>query len=424
MHIYDVSKRAKDKLKENPVPDERELTRNLLRDMNNSHRVHFYQISQRKEAEIGADWLWLIYTNYGVYGLIVQAKRLREASRAKIRNCARDKEGRQIERLLKASQKSHIPAIYILFSKDSISGLCRNEILDTEEGVFFDTAKDLKEFAQSADFHTATYPKILPLTCLFSCLSRKCHYFKSPQLCDVCLKCDGYDQCIAGETPDEPMNDLLSSVIHTYKRCFSNNMHTSQCVNPFEVFFNEKYNIKCRPGAYSEALLPLLFAESIMIQKPNLVLSCLKQGIERFQYLEQVISNVVITDYTHKHENDYSQLLMGQDFVVDSDTVYKKDEILRKLKEKKKSCKIIRKLGLFGSYAKQTANGKSDIDIAIIYKKSAVQDEAALAELVCFFQEIIVHFKKNIDFVDYNAAKHKEDCKAFIDTIDSYIEWV
>lgn len=422
MHIYDISKRAKEMLKETPVPDERELTRNLLRDMNNNHRVHFYQISQRAEAEIGADWLWLIYTNRGVYGLIVQAKRLREASRVDIRNSVNYKE--QMKAVFKASQKTHMPAIYILFSKDSISGSCRNEILDTEEGVFFDTAKDLQQFAQSADFHTAPYPKILPLTCLFSCLSRKCHYFKSPQLCDVCLKCDGYDQCIAEETPDEPMNDLLSSVIHPYKRCFSNDMHTSQCINPFEVFFNEKYNIKCRSGAYSEALLPLLFAESIMIQKPNLVLSCLKQGIERFQYLEQVISNVVITDYTHKHENDYSQLLMGQDFAVDSDTVYERDEILKVLKEKKKSCKLIRKLGLFGSYAKQTANGKSDIDIAIIYKKSAIKDEKALAELVCFFQEIIAHFRKNIDFVDYNAAKHKEDCKEFIKTINSYMKWV
>ena len=183
MHIYDISKRAKEMLKETPVPDERELTRNLLRDMNNNHRVHFYQISQRAETEIGADWLWLIYTNRGVYGLIVQAKRLREASRVDIRNSINYKE--QMKTVFKASQKTHMPAIYILFSKDSISGSCRNEMLDTEEGIFFDTAKDLQQFAQSADFHTATYPKILPLTCLFSCLSRKCHYFKSSQLCDV-----------------------------------------------------------------------------------------------------------------------------------------------------------------------------------------------------------------------------------------------
>ena len=422
MQIYDISKRAKDMLNENPVPDERELTRNLLRDMNNNQRVHFYQIGQRAESEIGADWLWLIFTNHGVYGLIVQAKRLREASRVAIRNSVNYKE--QMKAVLKASKKTHMPAIYILFSKDSISGLCRNAILDTEEGVFFDTAKDLKQFAQSVDFHTAPYPKILPLTCLFSCLSRECHYFKSPQLCDVCLKCDGYDKCIEKETPDKSMNDLYSNAIDPYKRYFSNDMHISQCIRPFEIFFSNKYNIKYSPYAYREALLPLLFAESIMIQKPNLVLSCLKQGIERFSYLEQIISNVVINDYTHKHENDYSQLLVGQDLVIDCDTVYEKYEILKVLKEEKKSCKMIRKLGLFGSYARQTANSKSDIDIAIIYKKSFVQDEDALAELVRFLQKIILHFRKNIDFVDYNAAKNKEECKEFIETINSYIEWV
>lgn len=422
MQIYDISKRVKDMLKENPVPDERELTRNLLRDMNNNQRVHFYQISQRAESKIGADWLWLIYTNRGVYGLIVQAKRLREASRVALQNNIKYK--KQMITLLRTSQKTQMPAIYILFSKDSISGLCRNMILDTEEGVFFDTAEDLKQFVQSSNYHTAPYPKILPLTCLFSCLSRECHYFKSPQLCDVCLKCDGYGQCIAEETPNEPMNDLLSNDIDPYRRYFFNDMHISQCKRPFEIFFKEKYNIDCMPSVYSEALLPLLFAESIIRQRPSLVLSCLKQGIVKFRYLERIISNVVITDYTHKHENDYSQLLVGQDFIVDSDTVYKKDEILGVLEEEKKSCKIIRKLGLFGSYARQTANGKSDIDIAIIYKETVVPDEAALAELVRFFQKIILHFKKNVDFVDYNAAKRKEECEEFIETINSYIVWV
>ena len=68
MKIFEISQEIRSIMNEKPEPDERELTRRFLRLVSQNHRIKYYQVSQQDEAIIGADWLWLIYTNVGVYG--------------------------------------------------------------------------------------------------------------------------------------------------------------------------------------------------------------------------------------------------------------------------------------------------------------------------------------------------------------------
>ena len=63
MKIFEISQEIRSIMNEKPEPDERELTRRFLRLVSQNHRIKYYQVSQQDEAIIGADWLWLIYTN-------------------------------------------------------------------------------------------------------------------------------------------------------------------------------------------------------------------------------------------------------------------------------------------------------------------------------------------------------------------------
>nr|MBP3725212.1 nucleotidyltransferase domain-containing protein [Campylobacter sp.] len=85
----------------------------------------------------------------------------------------------------------------------------------------------------------------------------------------------------------------------------------------------------------------------------------------------------------------------------------KKDEILAYLKELKPKLEKngITKIGLFGSYAKDTANAFSDIDIVIESNaKIMVKKLGSPFSAICFIdeikQKIAKKFKRSVDLCD------------------------
>ena len=107
MKMYEISQEIRSIMNEKTEPDERELTRRFLRLVSQNRRIKHYQVTQQDEAIIGADWLWLIYTNAGVYGFLIQAKKLqkKEASvTRRILNYKSNSGARQIDLLLKQSK--------------------------------------------------------------------------------------------------------------------------------------------------------------------------------------------------------------------------------------------------------------------------------------------------------------------------------
>ncbi len=70
-------------------------------------------------------------------------------------------------------------------------------------------------------------------------------------------------------------------------------------------------------------------------------------------------------------------------------------KFLKKFQEENKNKYHIEKLGIFGSFAKDTANHNSDIDIVVVLEK---QD---LFEIIGIKQALEEHLKSQVDIVSY-----------------------
>lgn len=421
MGLFEISTELRNQIGKTPYPGEVELTMALLKELGQRSRVHYYTISQRQESEIGADWLWLIFTNAGAYGFLVQAKKLRRFGPDDIydiRNRVRYESragGYQMKTLMKTADSIGIPALYVFFSNVHSTFFCDSKLKLSPEGVFFDTAKNMHHFAFEEDIRTAQCPNLMPLSCMFSSLSRKCHYRELFDLCRSCSSCGQYKACA---------KDWPSRSRRKRRYVPQDKLNRTKCAEPFSHFFREQYSMDVPTIDCGTQMYPLFWAETIMQKNPKMLMYCLSLSLGREAELLEQISNIVICDYTNKHDDDYVDSLLGRDVVMDYDTVWKQEEILAVLSEKRKKCRLLRKVGLFGSYAKGTAHKKSDLDIALLYKKKVKVDEEGLEELICFFKEVKAVFRKHIDFVDYNTACRKPDSKEFVRDINSHILWV
>ena len=397
MKMYEISQEIRSIMNEKPEPDERELTRRFLRLVSQNRRIKHYQVTQQDEAIIGADWLWLIYTNAGVYGFLIQAKKLqkKEASvTRRILNYKSNSGARQIDLLLKQSKESGMPALYVLFSNQIQHIACGYSKPKTTEGVFFDSASNLYDHFFGND---PRGPKNTPISCLFSCFSKKCNYFENCKLCKVCKYCDNEDYCLSTKSSD------------------------GACSTPFELLLKGLFGISYEPSPIDEKMLFLTYAESVLKKHPQYVIQCLSH---QFSNISDLPSQIIVSDYANRHGRDYLKTIMGADFVVDHTHIYSAKEIIQILKEKKQKYSFVRRIGLFGSYAKNEANGDSDIDIALVYSRRSFSKFEDLFELISLIKDIMGTFQKNIDFIDYNSACENENSIGFIEDINAYIKWI
>lgn len=380
-------------------PGEEELTRQFLEKLCASHRIRSYMTTHAYEARIGADWLWLIFTNSGITPFLVQAKKLKpgqqQIGNAEVRH-ARRSGPLQIDLLTEVSHATGIPALYALYS-DSIAHVpCGSKQPNTGEGVFFDVADNIHDRFLGTGQRGL---KHMPISCMFSCLSRKCHYFPDQKVCKSCLKCKHGKRTRYPECRD-PKN---------------------ACLTPFDQFFQRTFGLKVSPIPIDRNTLPLLYCHSVLTDHPEYIPSMLsKQTAEAMAFC----SRVIITDYMNRHDHAYARSIMGPDFVVDDSGICELEDILEALHAAKQKYTVFRKLGLFGSYARGEATCKSDIDIAIVYNEAAFRSEEAFLQVTAFVTEMLERFHKNIDFVDYLASYRNPNCKDFIISSNSTMIWI
>ena len=400
MKVYEASCAARRLLSENPPPQEEELTRTFLRNLSQNHRVQSYRFSQKAEASIGADWLWLICTEKSVSPFLVQAKVLRgrkqEISAAEAKYIS-NSGAYQVELLLEESRVTGIPALYVLFSNQIRRVPCGSVPMETPEGVFIESAQRIhRRFLGDGRGGL----KHMPISCMFGCFARKCNYDSDDEeLCKICLQCK-----ICRRKP------YYHSVLHEFP-----------CRAPFEGFMRSEMELQTKDMAISDNLLPLLYCRSILTAHPDYLLKSLTA---EFSALSSIPQRVIITDYRNRHREDYCKSIMGQDFELDTKTEYTLEELVPTLYGIRKKYPIIKRIGLFGSYAKELAHPLSDIDLALVYTKSRFRQYTALAELGSFIKEVFEAFHKNIDFIDYEAAKQCDDSQEFIDDIQEDLIWI
>lgn len=103
-------------------------------------------------------------------------------------------------------------------------------------------------------------------------------------------------------------------------------------------------------------------------------------------------------------------------FKVDNQTVLSKEFIKQKLVDNRKTLRKygVKRIGLFGSYVRETATAASDIDFLVELKRLTFRDYMGLA---LFLENL---FKKNVDLVTPTSIK--PGFKPYIEKEIEYIE--
>lgn len=391
MNFYDISLRIREIMDEGPeYPDENELTRKLKNLLSKNHRIKFFRLNQNDEGKYGADWVWFIITDNGVYQFVVQAKKIESNKKSISKRQASYNHRLQIENLIQLGKQISATPIYVLFANQIDKIPCGSSNPDTKEGVFFDLAENIYN-----EFFKETKPgtKHMPLSCLFACFSKKCHY-KIPEASPICVVC---------------------------KRCKKKSCiplkSSSPCLSPFENTIKTLFGGVCKRNRVSEKLLLVMFAESVIDKEKKFTKFCFDESL----FKQNIIDNIIITDYTNRHSGNFMQTILGNDFEVDNKDTLKYDYICDVLIKNIKKFPLFEKIGIFGSYAKDTATPQSDVDIALVYDHGKFKTETDLQKIIDFLKSVTLELKKNIDFVDYAAAENDSN---FYNDISSYIRWL
>lgn len=376
-------------------PDERELTRQLINGLSVNRRVKSFQFSQNDEAHLGADWLWIIITEVGVYRFLVQAKKLDKESNVLSRQKVgyKSKSGSlQIESLINTAKKNKMTPLYVIFS-DSITRFQCKATKDTKEGVFFDSAENLYDYYFGK---RKKHIRHMPISCMYACLRQRCNY-KKKIICRCCKSCNEQNCCT----------------------------HNIYCEFPFEQIMKHLFEIECQKAPLSDTLILPMFAESVIRKKPSFTKYCLEPELSRLD----IVNQVVISDYMNRHASRNIGTILGFDIKADRTRILNLDFICSILRLCQIRHPVFFKIGIFGSYAKNTARVESDVDIALDYK-SSIKTEMELQHIINFIKEVNVLLMKNVDFVDYSFLsdsahfpQYKEQ-QMFKKEIDSYIIWV
>ena len=241
--IYKASTHMRDLYNDMYEPEETEFTRRFLDEISSSHRIKHFLLNQRTEKRFGADWYWCIITDVGIYEFVVQAKKIRKKPTKSI---LRYKKGKQMEALINLGQKIDAVPLYVFYSNELKNNQCKWNNKKTPEGVFFAPAKCLNEYACDKK----NIPTLLPISCMFACFSKHCHYSNNPKdrFCAVCNKCKN-------------------------KKCQKN--HYTICLTPFEKVFSKIYNIDCKPASTNEKYLLVISAESVLRTNDKFLTFCL-----------------------------------------------------------------------------------------------------------------------------------------------------
>jgi predicted nucleotidyltransferase len=376
-------------------PGEEELTRRFLSQLSMHNRINSYMTSKRYEAEIGADWLWLVFTDSGVTPFLVQAKKLhkgrQEISLQQVRY--KSKSGKQqIDLLLQSSGLNKIPAIYVLYSNEIKNVPCGCEQPETMEGVFFDSAENLyKRYVLTQ----CGGGKHMPVSCLFACYKGECNYAEPDTECKICRKCKK-------------------------KKIEMGNGACSPCSEPFQEFMWRQYGVSAHAFPMNSELMPFLFAQTILRKHPEYIVKCLGG---QFADSSLLPDQVLVTDYIHRKSNSMATAIMGKNFILDTTRVYCAEDIVPVLREMKNRYGLFERIGLFGSCSRNEADIDSDIDIALIFAASKFDDYSGLRQLGQFIKEIMEIFHKKVDFLDYENAKVKPDSKEFVQSIQQDLIW-
>ncbi len=388
VNIFVASKYIRTILNDFHKLNERDLTKKFLLKTAEHYRIKHFSLNQTDEKKLNADWYWCIITDNGIYEFVVKAKKIYTKPTKSTIKC---KNGRQIKRLIHLGHTINAVPLYVFYSKDIKRSQCQWMNKKTPEGVFFSPAERVVEYASNPNQPLV----ILPISCMFTCFSRICHYSsnKKEQHCIICNKCKN-------------------------KECHTKDKHEISNT-PFEKVFFKIFGINCTPSPQSDKLLLAISAESVLRKNHEFIEFCFNHMEEKLK----TINNIIITDYTNKHKGDYISSLLGIDYIKDENNILSLEYIKKVLSEKWSKYPMFKNIGIFGSYTKENkATPKSDVDIMLEYDLNIINFEEDLDNIIKFLKEVAFSLKKPVDFVDYISARAKNDF--FYNEVKNNIQWI
>ena len=385
---------------------EEELTRMFLRELAVNRRMLSYSFSRKEEAKNGADWIWIFLTEFGMFRFLVQAKYLRKGKtqieRAQVR--FKSHSGAfQAQSLLSCAKKIRATAIYVIYTEEKSTFFCRDRELDTEEGVFFDSAVNLVRAAFSGHGSKIPQTRHMPISCLTACYAKHCRYRQKngKGMCMICR----HDGC------------------RYLRRCRGTKggkrRERASCRMPFQHLIHGLFGDTCTALNLTDDALAVMFAPSVLAQRAELEQQCLSRLAEDAR---NFVDRVLITDYVNRHGSSYLSALLGRGFEAETQTVRTREEITAAVREAWQDCPFLLRVGLFGSYARGEAGPASDVDLALIYDSGKICGQEDLQALAAFFRKVCLGLKKNVDFVDY-AAQTRTDPE-FVECIGRDMIWL
>ena len=399
MKVFESSCKIKRLLSGRSNYSEQTLTEHFVDYISTRYRSHAYKLTQKYEgSHSGADFIWLVITEYGVFQFLVQAKKAVSKYPYISKKQALYNNGEQIKLLMKFAHENECVPFYFLYS-NSINAFKCNTIKTTEEGVFIESAHHIYKYFtnEKSDLDP------LPVSCLFSCLSKECKYTDENMdyPCLSCNCCDIIDKCCI------------------FQNAASNANNTNgQCDYPFIPFLSYHYQLGYKPKNLNSNLLLSIFADSVLARNPLLVPFL----FEDTDYPSAFIDRVVISDYLNRHGEHYLNTLIGDEYDYNDD-VLTKEYIIEVIKRHWKECRFFCRIGIFGSYSRNEATKQSDVDIAIEYDYNKIKNANHLKHIIVFLSNVIKDLKKNVDFIDYISCKSNSN-PHFINCINEDMIWI
>lgn len=375
MPIYEVFQEMEYVLQDHPDWSEETITDYFLSILSKkSNRIQYRKFKKHEEGVNGADWEWWFLTSEALLKFYVQAKKINADITKKILLYrTKNSEEYQIDKLIDSSEKDNALPLYAFYSENTLPTICdKTKHDECYKAVYLASANDLRNNINNLD----NKKFINPMSCFFK--FSDCSV-STDTLCVCCNECEELNSCEIFEYDDN-------------------------CIHKMIILL-QQFNLQ-KIDEDSIGLYKVLPEHIAIFHYAN---SILKNKIYREKFFREYsnaikVSNIVITDYLNRHEAANNAAILGVDNIyIDDEIILDKKDIIYKIGYLIDKHPVIKAIGLFGSYAKDTADVLSDIDLMLLYNLKEIEKNG-FKPIVYFLKETVEIFVKSIDFIDYKAC--------------------
>ena len=392
MRTYDIFKKMEREITRHIDWSEETITDYFLSLLSvNSYHIKYRKFTKFAESKNGADWEWWLLTDIALIKFYVQAKKINDKLTVQtISYKTKNSPELQLEKLIKSSYQQNALPLYAFYSSYKLPTICQYaQNKKCYKAIYLASALELQKNMDNLD----DVCLLNPMSCFFK--NTLCDA-EQRILCISCIECKFRSICSYGDIDNK--ENCSIKLIRQLQTIYFKNM-SENGMGTYEVL--------------PEHIILFQYANSLLNNK-----TISNKFFNEYSYAISV-KNIVITDYTNRHGKPHLDMIIGANNAkIDMKNILDVNELVENLRKLLNKYRVIKSIGLFGSYAKGKAYAGSDIDIMLTYNQEEVLKNG-FRPMLQFLRETITTFNKPIDFVDY------EDCNPeFKENVEDDIIWL